>query len=59
MARPDFLIVGAAKAGTTSWNHYLAQHPSIFMSEDKEPEFFAYKDKGARFAGPGDKEAHR
>lgn len=34
-------IVGAAKCGTTSLHHYLAQHPDIFMSEHKEPHFFA------------------
>ncbi len=29
------------------------------MSAAKEPEYFAYKDSGADFSGPGDKEAHR
>jgi len=42
MARlPNFLIVGAPKAGTTSLYHYLDQHPEIFMSAIKEPNFFA------------------
>jgi hypothetical protein len=26
---PDFLIVGAAKSGTTSLSHYLSEHPAI------------------------------
>lgn len=39
---PDFLIVGAGKSGTTSLNNYLNQHPDIFMSPLKEPNFFAY-----------------
>jgi hypothetical protein len=38
--RPTFLIVGAAKAGTTSLYEYLRQHPSVFMSENKEPCYF-------------------
>jgi len=37
--RPDFLIVGAPKAGTTSLNDYLAAHPQIFMAP-KELHFF-------------------
>ncbi|MGH7885823.1 MAG: sulfotransferase domain-containing protein [Thermodesulfobacteriota bacterium] len=37
---PNFLIVGAAKCGTTSLYHYLKQHPEIYMSPNKEPFFF-------------------
>jgi hypothetical protein len=36
---PNFLIVGAAKSGTTSLYHYLKQHPEIYMSPVKEPRF--------------------
>tara|TARA_S200000501_G_C20772488_1_gene721207 strand:+ start:51 stop:971 length:921 start_codon:yes stop_codon:yes gene_type:complete len=36
---PNLLIVGAAKSGTTSLHNYLKQHPSIFMTEHKEPHF--------------------
>jgi len=39
---PDFLIVGAAKSGTTSLYYYLKQHPQIFMPDMKEPLFFAF-----------------
>ena len=38
---PNFFLVGAAKAGTTSLYNYLAQHPQIFMSPLKEPHFLA------------------
>jgi hypothetical protein len=38
--KPNFLIVGAAKCGTTSMHRYLCQHPDIFMPEWKEPAFF-------------------
>jgi hypothetical protein len=40
---PDFLIVGAAKSGTTSLYYYLKQHPQIFMPRVKEPWFFSFK----------------
>lgn len=40
--KPTFLIVGAAKCGTTSLADYLAQHPDIFMPSLKEPNFFAF-----------------
>jgi hypothetical protein len=38
---PNFFLVGAPKAGTTSLYHYLDQHPQIYMSRIKEPHFFA------------------
>jgi hypothetical protein len=41
MTLPNFLIIGAPKAGTTSLYYYLRQHPQIFMSSIKEPNFFA------------------
>ena len=43
---PNFLIVGAAKSGTSALHRYLHQHPDIFMStlnkegvSVKEPQF--------------------
>lgn len=38
---PNLFVVGAAKAGTTSIHAYLARHPEVFMSDLKEPHFFA------------------
>ncbi|OQK17902.1 hypothetical protein AU255_08585 [Methyloprofundus sedimenti] len=38
---PNFIIVGAPKAGTTSLYHYLSEHPQVFMSEPKEVNFFS------------------
>lgn len=43
---PNFLIVGAAKSGTTSLYHYLKQHPDVFMPDWKEPAFFAPPEAG-------------
>jgi Sulfotransferase domain len=37
---PNFLIAGAAKAGTTSLYEYLHQHPDVFMSPLKEPGYY-------------------
>ncbi|MEM9216742.1 MAG: sulfotransferase [Cyanobacteria bacterium P01_F01_bin.150] len=41
MTLPNFLIIGAMKAGTTSLYRYIKQHPQVFMSPVKEPNFFA------------------
>jgi Sulfotransferase family len=53
---PNFLIIGAAKSGTTSLYHYLNQHPQIYMSPEKEPEFFALEGRKLDFDGPDGKE---
>jgi hypothetical protein len=37
---PNFLIIGAMKAGTTSLYQYLRPHPEVFMSTVKELDFF-------------------
>ncbi len=51
---PNFLIVGAAKAGTTALYHQLSAHHDVFMSSQKEMNFFALKDQIIDFKGPGD-----
>jgi hypothetical protein len=47
---PDFVIVGAPKAGTTSLYKYLAEHPRIFFPKIKEPMFFCGYQRN--FKGP-------
>src|SRR3954447_18625468 len=37
---PDFLIIGAQRAGTTSLFHYLQRHPSVMQSSIKEVHYF-------------------
>lgn len=49
---PNFLIIGAAKAGTTSLYYYLSQHPQIYMSPSKEPRFFALEGETLAFRNP-------
>lgn len=39
-ALPDFIIIGAQKAGTTSLFQYLAQHPKLIRGKKKEVHFF-------------------
>lgn len=53
MNQPNFLILGVAKSGTTSLYHYLSQHPEIFMSRVKEPNFFACEGEHLNYQGPG------
>lgn len=37
---PNFLIVGAAKSGTTYLHHALKEHPEIYLSDSKKESFF-------------------
>ena len=50
---PDFLIIGAARAGTTALHSYLRQAPDVFMPDAKEPNFFAYEGQTLAVKGPG------
>ncbi len=59
---PDFLVIGAMKAGTTSLYHYMAAHPDVFMASVKELDFFVESANwgrgldwyGKQFGGAGD-----
>ncbi len=51
MTLPNFLIVGAAKAGTTSVHAYLRQHPQVYMCPVKETNFFAFEGEELNFLG--------
>jgi len=46
--KPTFLVIGAAKAGTTSLCALLGSHPGVFMTEPKETNFFAYDELFAK-----------
>ncbi|MDC0835918.1 sulfotransferase domain-containing protein [Geitlerinema sp. CS-897] len=39
--RPDFIIIGAQKCGTTSLYYYLNEHPNLFLSLNKEVHFWS------------------
>ncbi|MBD3296279.1 MAG: hypothetical protein GF392_02810 [Candidatus Omnitrophica bacterium] len=54
---PDHIILGAAKAGTSSIHHYLDQHPDVFVPSPKELKFFTRpgepdRDEYARYFAP-------
>lgn len=42
MPLPNFLIIGAAKSGTSALYTFLRQHPQVFMSPNKEPRYFSF-----------------
>lgn len=41
MTYPNFFILGAAKSGTTTLYYYLKEHPDVFLSNEKEPNFYS------------------
>ena len=46
--KPNFLVIGAAKCATTSLVKIFSQHPQMFVTTPKEPEFFSYDEVFAR-----------
>lgn len=46
--RPDFLIIGAEKAGTTWLYDVLRSHPDVFLPDTKELHFFNRLDSNGR-----------
>jgi hypothetical protein len=40
VTRPNFFIVGAPKCGTTALSLYLREHPQVFVTDPKEPQYF-------------------
>lgn len=52
MTLPNFLIVGAAKSGTTALHMILNEHPQIFMSTTKELHYFSYPETSKLTQGP-------
>ncbi len=51
---PTFLVIGAARSGTTALTRTLSQHPEVFITQPKETHFFAFADSDVHFTGPGD-----
>lgn len=52
MTMPNFLIIGAGKAGTSSLYDYLGQHPKVYVSPVKETNFFALDGSPAKYKSP-------
>lgn len=50
---PTFLIIGVAKAATSSLYAYLGQHPQIYLSPERVPNFFGRGEQATPpFGGP-------
>ena len=52
MTGPTFIVIGAGRAGTTSLHGYLAQHPQVFVSAEKSPNYFVSGDPLPEWEGP-------
>ncbi|MDA3822162.1 MAG: sulfotransferase [Bacteroidales bacterium] len=53
-SKPNFIVVGAPKSGTTSLFYYLRQHPDIYLPIKKELHYFSYSQIAEHSNGPGD-----
>jgi hypothetical protein len=53
--RPDALVIGAPKAGTSALHAALARHPAVYASAVKEPKYYLCGDAPPpAYCGPGD-----
>jgi hypothetical protein len=43
MPKPEFMLIGAAKSGTTSFSSYLPIHPQVKNCRVKEPNYWSWK----------------
>ncbi len=50
----NFLVIGAARSGTTALTSFLGEHPDVFVTSPKEPHFLAFPGGAPRFVGVGD-----
>jgi hypothetical protein len=51
---PNFVVAGAGRSGTTGLVEGLRTHPGVFVTQPKEPHYFALHGRPAVFKGPGD-----
>jgi len=47
--RPEFMLVGAMKCGSTSFARYLSAHPQVKVPGPKEPNFWSWHRYPARY----------
>src|SRR6516165_2910294 len=59
VSMPDFLVIGAPKAGTTALHAALARHPGLYLSAVKELKFFLSDGPPPTKGGPGDALTYR
>ena len=48
------MVAGAGRAGSTAVAEALRAHPDVFVTQPKEPHYFALGGRPATFTGPGD-----
>src|SRR3954454_6451710 len=54
-SRPDALVIGAPKAGTSALHAALARHAEVYASPVKEPKYYLCGDAPPpAYCGPGD-----
>ena len=51
---PTFVVAGAGRSGTTGLVEGLRTHPQVFVTQPKEPHYFALHGRTVDFRGPGD-----
>ncbi|MEU0567368.1 sulfotransferase [Nonomuraea sp. NPDC005983] len=59
MPLPNFLVIGAPKAGTTALHSALRAHPALYLSPVKEPKYFLTDGPPPARGGPGDARTFR
>ena len=47
--RPEFMLVGGMKCGSTSFARYLSAHPQVKISGPKEPHYWSWRRYPARY----------
>ena len=47
--RPEFMLVGGAKCGSTSFARYLPAHPQVQILGPKEPNYWSWHRRPARY----------
>lgn len=52
MSLPTFLVIGAAKSGTTALYSYLGQHPDVYVPALQEPSWFSFDGQTLEFTAP-------
>src|SRR3954471_23277533 len=58
--KPDALIIGAPKAGTSALHTALALHPQVYASPVKEPKYYMCTNAPPpAYGGPGDKHSQQ
>ncbi len=47
--RPEFMLVGGMKCGSTSFARYLSAHPQVKIPDAKEPNYWSWQRNPARY----------